>query len=145
MVKGRGTLCIEDVVGHMEEWAKWSVELPPDDLPPDWILRSTGWVAVEKVRYVRSFSVAEQSVVEVDRRAENGCEFEWTELSVRGQKWWTIGFEALGCEDQLESNMHMVARAALHSMTASVLFRESDSYGYPEWLNRLSDHGQLST
>jgi hypothetical protein len=57
-----------------------------------------GWSAVRKRRRISRFSLASGPI---EARApgqgqEPRCEVELTEVRVRGQDWWTLGFEATG-------------------------------------------------
>jgi hypothetical protein len=142
LVQRLGRRDFGDVVGTLEEWAKWSVPFPQDDVPADRILASTGWVAVEKVRHLRRFEVVGGSVREVDQRPENGCELEWTALRVAGQMWWTVGLEAVGPHDELEANLRLTAARVLAGKFSPSPFEEKRSFAYPKWLKMVKDEGR---
>jgi hypothetical protein len=133
-----GTRTFQEISGHLESWQKWSLEFPPAEIPPEDLLEQAGWLPVQKQRYLRHFEVADDQVVEIDVRPCNGCEFEMTQLLVKQQHWWTVGFEAVGLVHQLETNLSEVVRHILSQGRPLLPFVTDSSFGYAHWLGQVS-------
>ena len=93
----RGGAGILDVAGRargrMESWQKWSFPGSPlDQYSGD----PAGWRPVRKRRRISRFSFASGQIVAgapgLDQ--EPRCDVELTEVSTRGQAWWTLGSAA---------------------------------------------------
>jgi hypothetical protein len=128
-----GTLC-----GELESWHKWGLEFAPGEFPTEQNLQLSGWLAVRKQRYLQHFSVAGAEVREINTRPDNGCEFELTQLDINGESWWTVGFEAVGQANQLETNLAHVARTVLQRGGFLQRFAPENSLGYARWLGRFA-------
>ena len=109
----RGGAGILDVAsrarGRMESWQKWSFPGSPlDQYSGD----PAGWRPVRKRRRISRFSFASGQIVAgapgLDQ--EPRCDVELTEVSTRGQAWWTLGFEASGPADLLPSALEGTSR-----------------------------------
>ena len=124
--------------GYLEAWQKWSLEFPADEHPDPRDLERIGWFAVHKQRRLQRFQVSGNDVTSVAIRPTNGCEFELTELTVKGQTSWTVGFEAVGDASQLESNLRAVAAHVASRDGRKSEFVSDKSFGYAEWLSRFS-------
>jgi hypothetical protein len=64
------------VVGRTDNWIKWSIELPIGDALKTTMMERARWVAVNKTRWLRKYSVEGRGhAVEVDRnhKPEGGC------------------------------------------------------------------------
>lgn len=137
------------VIGQLEEWRKWSVSFPYGDLPSDEVLTGAGWVSTTKTRRMRLFSIPGGAArigdvtEEAAGRIDNGCQVEYTEVTAKEQKWWTIGLEAFGRPELLEENIRTAAghffSVLLRSLGDELSgFELSNSYGYPAWLEVLA-------
>jgi hypothetical protein len=124
------------ITGHVEAWSKWSFEFNGSH-PPESILLRTHWIPVEKVRYVRRFEVRDGVVTEVPEPRENGCSFELTEISDRDQRWWTIGFESIAASGVIPDCLYQVIRHTMGAVPSTAVLNADNSYGYPEWLQRI--------
>ncbi len=124
-------LILPGVAGVVERWRKWSFALAEDDLP------SEAWIAVHKRRLVRKYACQDGRALAIAaaERPAQGCNVELTELTVHGDSWWTLGFEAFGAESLLRDCLEATARAVF--VGAAPRFDVRDSYGYPAWLARL--------
>jgi hypothetical protein len=131
------------LAGHIEVWKKWSLAFASDQPPSMEELAGTGWIDVDKQRYLQRFAISDGSVSPLDRRPDNGCEFEITELTVGNQTYWTVGFEACGPLDQLEQNLQLAVVEILKRGGLRADFRAENSFGYAHWLNQLDSSGQL--
>jgi len=123
--------------GALESWNKWGLEFAPGEFPALQDLECSGWVAVDKQRYLQHFAVVGSQVSEIDTRPVNGCEFELTRLRVQDEIWWTVGFEAVGAPDQLETNLALVAQTIQKRNGFLQPFVPENSLGYPRWLGRV--------
>ncbi|MCA9263206.1 MAG: hypothetical protein KDA60_05135 [Planctomycetales bacterium] len=136
---GTANLAGNDVQGVLESWTKWSVEIPPEDPhPSEDLLRATGWVAVRKQRFLRSFELTSAAATEVPSRTGDGCDFELTILELQGRSYWTVGLEAVGATDNLRAMIMAVVEATLVAglprNELCELFRIENSFSYPAWL-----------
>lgn len=120
--------------GRLEQWQKWSLAYVDDSPPPESLLSEIGWIAVSKRRRLKRFAVQAKQLEIVDLRPNNGCEFELTELVIRDQSFWTVGFEAVGEADQLERNLALVAERVQQDGGRQLDFLLERSFGYAEWL-----------
>lgn len=124
--------------GLLESWKKWSLDFPSGEQPPSMEeMAGTGWLDVDKKRYLQRFEVRDGIVEQVDTRPVNGCEFEITELCVQNQQHWTVGFEALGDVFALESNLQSVAETIAARGKSDLAFQLENSFGYAKWLGQF--------
>ena len=122
--------------GHLQSWKKWSF---PTSLVPEMGVGSADWVRVGKIRRIGRFSFADGA--HVARGVSSGeelttCAVELTEVAKSGERWWTLGFEAVG---------HPGAMREAIETTAAVVFGDTlpgerelnlaDSKSYVEWLH----------
>ena len=119
--------------GRLESWQKWSFPASPGsgDRP--------GWRPVHKRRRISRFALA--SVPVLTRSAGPGreprCEVELTEVSTRGQDWWTLGFEATGPTDLLRSELQATAALVFaHPLPGSAEPGPDNSTSYAQWLGQ---------
>ena len=134
----RGSLGILDTAGgargHMESWQKWSFPVAPlSNVSED----PAGWTLVRKKRRISQFLVADERIraVLAKRGEEPKCAVELTEVRLRDESWWTLGFEATGPTGLLQS--HLEATAALVfvcDLPEGIEFGTESSMSYVEWL-----------
>jgi hypothetical protein len=134
----RGSPGILDVAGRargrMESWQKWSFPCDPPSRDSE---EPAGWRLVRKTRRVSRFFLTGGSC-----RAglpgwgeEPGCNVEVTEVRVRGEAWWTLGFEATGPAKTLRSELEAAAALVFaDAPPAGMEFGTDDSRSYAEWL-----------
>jgi hypothetical protein len=124
--------------GYLQSWRKWSFPIAPLGQGGD---DPAGWTAMHKGRRISRFRLADGRVVAgVPEPAgkpagEAHCAVELTEVSVLGETWWSLAFEAAGPAELL--------RAALEG-TAALIFAQALPDGvdlsrgtccsYTEWL-----------
>lgn len=142
---GRET-SIAGTTGNIEHWQKWSVAFDANDTPATARLKSTGWIAVEKQRRMRVFTIDGEAVREIRDRQQHwpraGCQFEWTAVESNGQRYSTVSFEAFSDshddEEVRELILKTVMQHALPDLPDDALarFTSSNSYGYAQWLQR---------
>ena len=61
---------------------------------------------------------------------------ELTEVSIHGQDWWTLGFEATGPADLLRGELHATAALVFaQALPGGVEPGMDDSGSYAEWLS----------
>jgi hypothetical protein len=97
--------------GRLESWEKCSFPHgPPSHDSGD----PSGWRPVSKRRRISWLSLASglarSDVPGLDE--EPGCAVELTDVHVRGEAWWTLGFEATGPADALRGELEAVAGPA---------------------------------
>lgn len=122
--------------GRLESWQKWSFPCSP--LSPG-ASSPAGWRPVSKRRRIVRFSLASGQVMAraPGQRGESGCGAELTEIDTRGQRWWTLGFEATGPASLLGSTLQAVA--ALVFAQALPGYPEpgpDESRSYAQWLGQ---------
>lgn len=123
----------------VQTWQKWSVALAGESPPAADVLSQTGWVPVTKHRNMWCFEVESGEPRQVRNRVANGCEFEWTEVEVHDRRWWTLGFEAIGTPESLNTNLELVACQILGDHSREP-FSAERSMGYPAWLTSIAGH-----
>ena len=100
------------------------------------------WIAVRKKRTLRRFSPEGTSIVEVpaDRVfLRDGCNAEFTKITVDGLAYWSFNFEAYGNPVRVADYLHRVAMHVLKdNQRPSYSFPAPNSCSYPEWLWRLA-------
>ena len=68
---------------------------------------------------------------------EPQCDVELTEVSIIGQDWWTLGFEASGPSDLLESTLEATARLVFnHPLPGGAEPGLDESKSYQQWLTQ---------
>jgi hypothetical protein len=135
--------------GRLERWAKWQVSIAsaPTEASGD-----DEWVAVEKARRLRRFTIEAGSTEPHAAREvasglplDVGCDAELTGLRVPGGAFWTIGFEAFGPDDAQEGVLMAAARHLLSDLPAGVTLHIGDSLSYPAWIGRWDHLGKPDT
>jgi len=81
--------------GRLESWRKWSFPTGPQGRG---VADPPGWVVVGKSRPSSWFPLASYPDLAQVRPPAGvaGCTVELTEVRVRGEAWWSVGFEATG-------------------------------------------------
>ena len=134
------------LAGRVEAWRKWSLRLAEGDAALAAIeAGAADWLGVAKERRARHYAVtAEQPArpTPMAARPGRGCTLELTRLEVRGQRWWTLAFEAFGADVAGAGDLdlvvaHVVDRAAAPPPDLSATV----SCGYPAWLRLVAAAG----
>ena len=127
-------------VGPVEIWAKWSSEA----------LSLTGMdrIVVRKRRWLRKFGPlgsdyqeialgADESPIDGRSLPSEGCNVEYTEISLDGGRvWTTLGFEAFGSLDKIAASL---LRTTEHlSMRRSPTLVGAWHASYPRWLQQVA-------
>jgi hypothetical protein len=108
----------DNVAGKAEKWVKWMCEEPEAETLINQNQKAQpDWVRVQKIRWQRKYS---------------GCNVELTQLSLRGDDWWSLAFEILEEEGmmQLEASANL-----LFQKSCPVKLQIQDFYAYPHWLS----------
>jgi hypothetical protein len=121
--------------GRIQAWQKWSFPVGPvsreGDGPP-------GWTVIRKRRRISRFRLAGGGIAAgvPGWASEPGCTVELTEVDVRDETWWSLGFEAAGPADlvrrALEDTAALIFDRALPGGAALGL---GDCRSYAEWLS----------
>jgi len=116
------------VTGDLEEWQRWSLPRPGfTRFLPRLGLPRARWVEVSK----------ERRTTTIPFRNEAGCRAELTSLGVKGQAWWTVGFESSGPEAELVPALEAAADELFGSLDLPGSLGADRSCGYPGWLATL--------
>ena len=121
------------VSGNAESWSKWTAEYS-GDLPSEDILTAAGWLAVHKSRHWQALDMRDGMLVWCSHRVDDGCEVEWSAVTVDSQIWWTVGFEAVGPSGALNENLRRAIDHVLGTESAQTPFCLANSMAYPTWL-----------
>jgi hypothetical protein len=127
-------------VGPIEVWSKWKSEAL--------CLTNAALILVNKRRFLRKFDSAGPEVREIaldaeelpingERLPEEGCNIEYTQISVEGSPpWITLAFEAFGVLDAVAANLRRTT--AILSMRRPPAFVGGWRASYPTWLQRFA-------
>jgi hypothetical protein len=130
------------VTGNVESWKKWIAEYS-GDLPSRAVFASTGWVEVHKSRHWQVLDMAADDLHWCAQRVPHGCEVEWSEVTVAGQVWWTVGFEAVGLPAVLQENLRRAIVFVLGKEDVNTPFCAENSLAYPAWLWKVRTGGGM--
>jgi len=124
--------------GKAEKWMKWVCAETVAPVSTD-ILASGMWVTVQKKRWQRLYQVLDGSLTAVPLEAPipQGCSIEISQVSINGNAWWSLGFEAFGHDSYLMENLQVVAGWVSKSYPTGQELAFEDSFAYPQWLNRV--------
>ncbi len=128
--------------GYVESWHKWGFPLADAQRRGKAFESFDNWIAVQKKRRVITYSISPKGkliALPGDAGGESGCSVELTQVRVKKTLWWTLGFEAKGHPENLESTLERVVRAVL-SGSAPPTFEPTDSFSYPGWLQVWNKH-----
>ena len=122
--------------GRLESWHKWSF---PHDPESPGTSDPAGWRPVSKRRRISWFSRATR-VGGPGLGEEPRCAVELTEFDVRGEAWWTLGFEATGPAEALRSELDAAAALVFgQALPRGVELGMDNSRSYAQWLR----HGRV--
>ena len=122
--------------GRLESWRKWSF---PSGLPGHGGAGPPGWVVVGKFRRSSWFPPASDPDLAQVRppAAVAVCMAELTGIWVRGEAWWSVGFEATGPVRQLRGTLeHAVGLVFAWALPPRVQFNLGNSHSYAYWLGQ---------
>lgn len=126
------------IEGKVEKWSKWLCEDPTgQSFQPSDVIKKAEWLTVKKERQQCKYQVLKSRVitsVPVSESIDEGCNVELTKLSINGEAWWSLAFEAFSKEDSLVEYLQAVASWVFETYNGSKLQAEN-SYGYPKWLS----------
>ncbi len=125
------------VRGRVESWRKWSFPYGPHGHGG---AAPAGWVTVRKQRLTAWFPLASSQDLPPAARsaAQAGCAVELTEFDVRGDRWWTTGFEATGPLGLLgDALQHAAGLVFATPLPDGIEFGLDNSRSYAQWLSQL--------
>ncbi len=120
--------------GRLESWRKWSF---PCGLPGQDVTTSPGWIVIRKIRHSSWFPLAAgQDLARSPKpAAQTGCMVELSEVRVRAQPWWSVGFEAAGFAGLLSSALrHAADLVFAEPLPPGVDLSLDNSMSYAQWL-----------
>jgi hypothetical protein len=127
-----------DVSGRCYCWVKWACAA--DKLDGLTAMRDgtpQGWVAVEKVRWVTTYSLAPHHA-DTLRAPTPTYQVELTRLKLGGARWWTLGVEVVGPMDRVRDDLRLAAHAFFESkypaLGLDAALSAQTSWSYPAWL-----------
>ena len=124
--------------GRLESWHKWS--FPHDPAGPG-TSDPADWRPVSKRRRISWFSQA-TGVGVPGPGQEPRCAVELTEFDVRGEAWWTLGFEATGPAEALRAELDAAAALVFgQAPPGGVELGMDNSGSYAQWLRRRPGPG----
>ena len=124
--------------GRLESWEKWSF---PHGPPSPGSGDPAGWRPVGKRRRISWFAQATRMGVPQPGE-QPACGVELTAVDVRGEPWWTLGFEAIGPVDALRPELDAAAAVVFaDALPGGVELSMDDSQSYLQWLRRQPDTG----
>ena len=125
--------------GRLESWQKWSFPFGPPGPPGPFDAGPSAWTVVHKRRRISRYRLAGGRIMAgiPGRATEAACAVELTEVSSRGETWWSLGFEATGPADSLHSTLQGTAALVFaQALPADVEFGMSHCQSYADWLSR---------
>ena len=133
-----------DLIGRVELWVKWSLEAPSRDLFGA-AISDAQTVRVSKDRRLIKYSADVGSVRKVEgERPDAGCKVQLTYLGVQGRKWWSLGFEAFGPEEQIQGILLSTANLFFEEHDLASLLKATEQKSYPAWIASQSLGGEAS-
>jgi hypothetical protein len=120
--------------GRLASWQKWSFPFSP---PGPGRGERAGWRPVRKRRRISRFSRASS---QIEARVpgpgqQPECGVELTEIRVRGQDWWSLGFEATGPAGLLRNELQATAALVFaQALPGGMEPGTDDSRSFAEWL-----------
>jgi hypothetical protein len=124
--------------GRLESWQRWSFPLRSViGASPD----LSDWCPVHKVRHLSYFYARQGMLVATspEHDLEAVCAVELTEVTVQGQQWWTLGFEATGPAEDLRDLVEMAATLVFdRPLPGDLRLSLAEAGSYSEWLRRRS-------
>ena len=133
------------VAGWAERWCKWSFALnTTHGQLAEPLLSPSAWIAVHKTRRMRRYELLADGTVRPTPAGiypEQGCNWEITQVSVRGRDAWTVGLEAFGRREGLRRSLSYAADRIVGLGSHTVLCHEC-SFGYPSWLIQVMGKGR---
>ena len=135
----RGSRGVLDVPGRargfLEHWQRWS--FPLGSLSQGIDAEGT-WTAVHKVRRMTAFGRDDEVQLSAgvpSPQQDTGCAVELTEVIMHGQSWWTLGIEATGPTDGLQTLLRETAAIVFDlAMPDGMELTSTDSGSYVSWL-----------
>jgi hypothetical protein len=129
--------------GRLEYWRKSSFRCDPLDQSE---VLPAGWSMVGKRRLRTWFPMAagEDPAAFSAAAAQAGCAVELTQAQLRGEPWWSVGFEATGPAGLLRGALQHAADLMFAQPPPGVDFSLDTSRSYADWLTgqRSSDASQ---
>ena len=121
--------------GRIQSWQKWSFPVGPLSQDGD---APAGWTVIGKRRRSCPFRLAGEGIVAGFRMraSEPGCTAELTEVHVRDETWWSLGFEAAGPADLLRRVLDGTAALVFgRALPGGAELSLGDCRSYAEWLS----------
>ena len=123
--------------GRIQAWQKWSI--PATSLTRDGDAPA-GWTVIRKNRRISRFRLIGTGIAGVPGRpGEPRCTVELTEVHVRDETWWSLGFEAAGPAPMLRRTLEGTAALVFaEALPSGAELGPYDCRSYAEWLSCTS-------
>ena len=124
--------------GRIQAWQKWSIPAGPlsqDGGTP------AGWTVIRKNRRISQFGLIGTGIAAgvPGRPGEPRCAVELTQVHVRDETWWSLGFEAAGPAPVLRRTLEGAAALVFaEALPGGAELGPDDCRSYAEWLSRTS-------
>jgi len=129
-----------DITGLMDDWVKWSVTSPATGRLGSAAQSSDRVVAVAKRRWRHKFRIVDERPQPVPCGSQAngaGCTAELASLTVDGQPFWSMAFEAFGPADRVGGYLETTGLDWLGKHPPPRPFLIADSCSYPAFLGRM--------
>ncbi len=128
--------CLNDTIwGCYDHFEKWSFEGDTKDAAFLEVVddRCAEWVPVSKSRKLVQLTQGHEAIMPttLNRNVDYGCQVEYAEIEVYGERWYTVGLEWFGNEC-----MELDART-ITNMFGNTKLHMTQSHGYPSFLAKL--------
>ena len=129
------------VSGVPELWEKWMWSYDREtDVDAGFARQARGLrLAVRKIRRRRKYEVRRGFAlhpIDVEHEAERAVLVEVTDLVVLGRRFWTLGFDAIGPDRNVDTILARAVEKLLAAFPRTPRLSSGRSFGYPDWVMR---------
>ncbi len=130
----------QNISGNIESWVRWEWV---DGTSYNDIIKfmdihtDSPLIKVDKKRSQKKFIVKDSILEEIHcDQCDFDCALEVTELKIKNQIWWSVGFDIFKGEDKTLFEV-MIKDHSIQDLLLK--FEVENSYGYPEWISKNLD------
>jgi len=133
LLEDHGLQAFHSAKGVVQQWQRWSLPISNQPVPDNALLERSGWVGVDKRRWLKFFRLEDDQVRGVQSAGEGHCQVEWTEISCLGRQTQSLGLEVQHRADGVPV-LQAVASELFRDCPAAAQLQETLSMAYPAWL-----------